>query len=743
MRHLLQTGLFGLLLAATAVAPSAQPAPDFTWISAGGPYVGTADFVHFDYAILALHRGGVSRTDDGGRTWNRLPDAPVGLQNARREPGVGTVFASDDGLVVTNDAGRTWQRLGPDGVDVSDHTRDPDGALLAIGREDGGDLALYRLGPGGWEIYQTGIPAYSDFAWLFAIGTDGRLGIVDGLSFSVSTDDGATWTRENDQDFGRYTDVVELSDGRVALSWFSAHDMFGTSGGVHFFTAGGDARFAEGIGPSFGLTEAFGDLYVGTEGAAYRVGLDGETVAVYSGDRVRDFVPEGDADGSEGAVFSTESFFEPVLDPPVPHFPRHGVYRVQETGEVVQRGIEPAVITSLTVDIDGRLTVGTGGGAFRLFGTLADGTDEQLGNDTQRWQRLGYDEGAVYNAQRYNTLNLYLDDGGWRHESDYCGVGKAYDAAYAGGYLLVVLGHNWYWTDGGIARVPFTEAICGDPYPVLENLVLGDWDTPTPGLREIERVASGVVLAGAHDPVYSFDYDPGSTESTHPIYYSADDGLTWTAASLDGDPQVYDFRTNDDGQIWAGTDDGLLLAEPDGSEWTQTQFLRGRAVYDLHRGADDALLAGTDAGVFRFDGAEWQPYGQGLEDRKVFAFRSLGDGTLVAGTDRGVWSSRSITSVAAEPTVRDDPQATTLGRPFPNPATDRLTIPVSLASTASARVEVLDVLGRVVVTVDLGMRSVGTHPATVEAERLAAGFYVARLLVDGAPVQTRRFTVAH
>ncbi len=73
------------------------------------------------------------------------------------------------------------------------------------------------------------------------------------------------------------------------------------------------------------------------------------------------------------------------------------------------------------------------------------------------------------------------------------------------------------------------------------------------------------------------------------------------------------------------------------------------------------------------------------------------------------------------------PTASALDAPFPSPATGVVTIPYRLASDAAVRLEVLDLLGRVVRTVVDERRGAGGHHATVDLRGLASGLYLCRI----------------
>ncbi len=85
--------------------------------------------------------------------------------------------------------------------------------------------------------------------------------------------------------------------------------------------------------------------------------------------------------------------------------------------------------------------------------------------------------------------------------------------------------------------------------------------------------------------------------------------------------------------------------------------------------------------------------------------------------------------------------AARLGLPVPNPATDRVRLPVTLGAPADVRLDVLDLLGRRVAGAAPGRLGAGTSAITVETGALARGLYVAVLRVDGAVASRQRVVV--
>lgn len=104
----------------------------------------------------------------------------------------------------------------------------------------------------------------------------------------------------------------------------------------------------------------------------------------------------------------------------------------------------------------------------------------------------------------------------------------------------------------------------------------------------------------------------------------------------------------------------------------------------------------------------------------------------------------SSTEAAAPAGLEAPPAAFALGAPRPNPSTGRVVVPLALPAEAAVALEVLDALGRVVLTRDLGAVPAGGLEADLDVSALAPGVYVVRAVVSGpgAPaVRARTLTV--
>ncbi len=81
-----------------------------------------------------------------------------------------------------------------------------------------------------------------------------------------------------------------------------------------------------------------------------------------------------------------------------------------------------------------------------------------------------------------------------------------------------------------------------------------------------------------------------------------------------------------------------------------------------------------------------------------------------------------------------------LGKPYPNPASHSVTVPVVLGAATEVRLAVFDVLGREVAALHEGLLAAGDHALALDPATLPNGVYVVRAEVGGE-VLTRRLTV--
>jgi photosystem II stability/assembly factor-like uncharacterized protein len=148
--------------------------------------------------IMTLVNGGVSTTEDGGRTWevrsgNGLPRCLEGTIQELRAEASGFVVATPTGVYRTIDGGRSW-------VSLNDGLMRGSATVLAAGESlHAASISLartFRLEAQGWVSVTDGVPACAQPLALHAEGETVYVGTVyDGISRSV--DGGRTFSPLN------------------------------------------------------------------------------------------------------------------------------------------------------------------------------------------------------------------------------------------------------------------------------------------------------------------------------------------------------------------------------------------------------------------------------------------------------------------------------------------------------------------------------------------------------------------
>ncbi len=183
-----------------------------------------------------------------------------------------------------------------------------------------------------------------------------------------------------------------------------------------------------------------------------------------------------------------------------------------------------------------------------------------------------------------------------------------------------------------------------------------------------------------------------------------------------------------DGDLY-GTLAGYLAAldayDPDGTEGTGSievadlGYARAR-FGDLHTTSPALQAAGIDVGVAVDVDGDPRP--------------------LPAGTAPDIGADETDPGPpAASASAAAAPAETSLGRPYPNPASGAIRVPFAVSEAGPVAVEVWDVLGRRVAVLAAGASEAGAFEAAVPAGRLAPGAYLVRMRA-GAFEATARLT---
>lgn len=110
----------------------------------------------------------------------------------------------------------------------------------------------------------------------------------------------------------------------------------------------------------------------------------------------------------------------------------------------------------------------------------------------------------------------------------------------------------------------------------------------------------------------------------------------------------------------------------------------------------------------------------------------------VAGVEYG--TPAFVFPTADEPTA-SSPAASGFTAVFPNPVQDAVTARYTLASPQAVTLDLVDLLGRRVRTLEAGRQTAGAHEAEIEADGLPAGLYLLRLRGSAGATAVRRVAV--
>ncbi|MEM8559040.1 MAG: T9SS type A sorting domain-containing protein [Bacteroidota bacterium] len=262
--------------------------------------------------------------------------------------------------------------------------------------------------------------------------------------------------------------------------------------------------------------------------------------------------------------------------------------------------------------------------------------------------------------------------------------------------------------------------------------------------RSDDRGETWIELAGSRGRGYSGFYGlpsgrllaavtevPGSGSTD----YSDDGGLSWTRAS-----EVGGFRSivSSEGRFYATTPglpgEPTVWSTADGATWTPLAVVAN--AYDVTATPDGSLFVATGADLLRSrdSGRTWNVI---VEEDAHFAVEVDEEGYLYyASRSGGVKRSTEPVAVTSEGLPETALLALTVS---PNPARRGATLTLVLPDAENARVEVVDVLGRVVVAMHDGPLAARTHVLRLDAP-LPAGAYIARAVV-GSQAVTQRFTI--
>jgi photosystem II stability/assembly factor-like uncharacterized protein len=567
---------------------------------------------------------GVYKTADGGKTWKNM-----GLQGTRHisriliDPknhdhvivgALGNVFgpSQDRGVYVTWDGGKTWSKT-----------------LFVSDQSGASDLAMNDNTP---NVVYAGIWHFKREPWTFTSG-----GPDDGLY--KSTDGGKTWTKLT----GHGLPTGEM--GRIGLA-----------------VAPSDSNRV------YALIES-------KEGILWRSDDNGANWTMVNNDTLVDQRPF--------------YFTHVAVDPKDPN----KVYAVSEMLAVSKDGGKKFTEIARDVHVDyhaiwiapndpNRIIVGEDGG----FARTVDGGDHWFFG-------RNIPIGQVYHAAASSKENPYNVCGGWQDNSGWCGPSNSLDPsgilnrhwiqATGGDGEWVVpdpVDPNWIWSDSENGFVSLYNKQTKDftfAMPYLQtslesyNLSLSkyryNWDAPiafAPWDGHIAWVGGNVVFQsmdrGVHwkviSPDLTLNLKSHQQPSGGPLVHDVS-GAEYTDTLLD-----IEGSTLRKGEIWVGTDDGLVQLTRDGGKHWKNVTPPAARTADMQYGrmeivAPSAIRAGTAYAaldrhylndfkpylyVTHDWGKTWTSIANNLpKDQPVRSVRedARNPNVVYAGTENGVWVS--------------------------------------------------------------------------------------------------------
>lgn len=148
-------------------------------------------------------------------------------------------------------------------------------------------------------------------------------------------------------------------------------------------------------------------------------------------------------------------------------------------------------------------------------------------------------------------------------------------------------------------------------------------------------------------------------------------------------------------------------------------------------------LSGAEAALAEAQ-AGWPDHSAVLAAVRVLALMQGGEeGRPAGGDSEGAHAMRDGSTVQAKRGGDESSaEAFALEAAYPNPASDRVMVPVVLAEAGHLRVAVFDVLGRQVAVLADEPYAAGRHTLRFEAAGLPAGVYLVRATAEGRKVQS-------
>jgi spore coat protein H len=216
------------------------------------------------------------------------------------------------------------------------------------------------------------------------------------------------------------------------------------------------------------------------------------------------------------------------------------------------------------------------------------------------------------------------------------------------------------------------------------------------------------------------------------ISATTDGGQNWSSAAPGGPATLRRITSFAGRHVWAAGDGGKIIASSDsGNTWASKPspaIIDWKALFLLD--SIRVYVAGKGGAIFYTpdSGAHWyRQYSADSHDLNALLFADASHGTAIGsgGTILLTGENGTVTPVAATPA--GGPETYVLEQNFPNPFNPTTTISYQIPLASDVKLEVFDVLGRMVTTLVETHRLPGKYTATLDGSRLSSGVYFYRL----------------
>ncbi|MFH0733754.1 MAG: choice-of-anchor A family protein [bacterium] len=215
---------------------------------------------------------------------------------------------------------------------------------------------------------------------------------------------------------------------------------------------------------------------------------------------------------------------------------------------------------------------------------------------------------------------------------------------------------------------------------------------------------------------------------------SIDGGENWTTMN-NSSAYIWKLALDNEGNLYAGTYGSGLYKSVDGESWNSSNDgINSQHIYSINFDNDNnAYVCSWSAGIFTStnSGENWE--GLGMEGMGASSLLIEPESnSIVVGTADGVVFSRPAVVVGVKDNEITNPVTFALNQNYPNPFNPSTIISYQIPNNSMVKMEVFDILGRVVKTLVNEYQNQGTYKInfnTVELG-LSSGIYFYRITTD-------------